>query len=59
VTLRDLKHRRDIVDRSVTTGTYDHDFTHVLAVVDQKQLQHPESVGSHLHPACPASQLEI
>ncbi len=35
-----LKHRRDIVDRCVTTVHYDHDSTHVLAVVDQNQLQH-------------------
>ena len=35
-----MKHRRDIVDRCVTTVNYDHDFTHVLAVVDQNQLQH-------------------
>jgi hypothetical protein len=35
-----MKHRRDIVDRCVTTCTNDDDFTHVLAVVDQNQLQH-------------------
>jgi hypothetical protein len=35
-----MKHRREIVDRCVTTVSYDHDFTHVLAVVDQNQLQH-------------------
>jgi hypothetical protein len=35
-----LKYRRDIVDRCVTTVHYDHDATHVLAVVDQDQLQH-------------------
>ncbi len=35
-----IKHRRDIVERCVTTVVYDHDFTHVLAVVDQNQLQH-------------------
>ena len=35
-----LKHRRDIVDRCVTTIHCDHDITHVLAVVDQNQLQH-------------------
>jgi hypothetical protein len=35
-----LKYRRDIVDRCVTTIHYDHDITHVLAVVDQNQLQH-------------------
>jgi hypothetical protein len=35
-----LKHRRDIVERSVTTVNHGHDFTHVLAVVDQNQLEH-------------------
>ena len=35
-----MKHRRDIVEQCVTTVRYDHDFTHVLAVVDQNQLQH-------------------
>ncbi len=35
-----LKNRRDIVDRCVTTVHYDHDATHVLAVVDQTQLRH-------------------
>ncbi len=35
-----MKHRRDIVDRCVTTVESDHDITHVLAVVDQAQLQH-------------------
>ena len=35
-----LKHRRDIVDRCVTTVHYDHSATHVLAVVDQNQLKH-------------------
>ncbi len=35
-----MKHRRDIVDRCVRTVSYDHDFTHVLSVVDQNQLQH-------------------
>ncbi|HJT18641.1 MAG TPA: glucosidase [Thermoanaerobaculia bacterium] len=34
-----LKHRRDIVDRCVTTVMYDNDATHVLAVVDQNQLK--------------------
>jgi len=35
-----LKHRREIVDQCVTTvGSGDH-YTHVLAVVDQNQLQH-------------------
>ena len=34
-----LEHRRDIVDRCVTTVHYDHDATHVLAVVDQDQLK--------------------
>ena len=33
-----LKYRRDIVDRCVTTVKHDNDATHVLAVVDQKQL---------------------
>jgi hypothetical protein len=35
-----LKHRRDIVDRCVTTVHYDHTATYVLGVVDQDQLQH-------------------
>src|SRR5204862_224346 len=35
-----LKHRREIVEQCVTTVKNDHDFTHVLAVVDQNQLQH-------------------
>ncbi|HKO55139.1 MAG TPA: glucosidase, partial [Thermoanaerobaculia bacterium] len=35
-----LEYRRDIVERCVTTVRHDHDFTHVLAVVDQDQLQH-------------------
>ncbi len=35
-----VKHRRAIVESCVTTVQYDHDFTHVLAVVDQNQLQH-------------------
>jgi hypothetical protein len=35
-----LKHRRDIVDRCVTTVHYDQAATHVLAVVDQNQLTH-------------------
>jgi hypothetical protein len=35
-----LTHRQEIVDRSVTTVQHDGDFTHVLAVVDQNQLQH-------------------
>ena len=35
-----MMHRRDIVDRCVTTVRNDGDFTHVLAVVDQNQLQH-------------------
>ena len=34
-----LKYRRDIVGRSVTTVQSDGDSTHVLAVVDQNQLQ--------------------
>jgi hypothetical protein len=34
-----LEYRRDIVERCVTTVRHDHDFTHVLAVVDQDQLQ--------------------
>ena len=35
-----LKHRRDIVDRCVTTVHSERDNTHVLAVVDQNQLKH-------------------
>ncbi|HEY8711884.1 MAG TPA: glucosidase, partial [Thermoanaerobaculia bacterium] len=35
-----IKHRADIVDRCVTTVYDGDDFTHVLAVVDQNQLQH-------------------
>jgi hypothetical protein len=35
-----MKHRRNIVDRCVTLVVHDHDSTHVLAVVDQNQLQH-------------------
>jgi hypothetical protein len=35
-----MKHRRDIVDRCVTTVRQDGEYTHVLAVVDQNQLQH-------------------
>jgi hypothetical protein len=35
-----MTHRRDIVDHCVTTVRSDGDFTHVLAVVDQNQLQH-------------------
>jgi hypothetical protein len=35
-----MKHRRDIVDRCVTTVREDGEYTHVLAVVDQNQLQH-------------------
>ncbi len=35
-----IKHRREIVERCVTTVAYDHEVTHVLAVVDQNQLQH-------------------
>ena len=35
-----IHHRRDIVDRCVTTVQNDGDVTHVLAVVDQNQLQH-------------------
>ena len=34
-----LKHRRDIVDRCVTTVHGDGDDTHILAVVDQDQLK--------------------
>jgi hypothetical protein len=34
-----LKHRRDIVERCVTTVHCDGDDTHVLAVVDQQQLK--------------------
>jgi hypothetical protein len=35
-----IKHRADIVERCVTTVHHNDDFTHVLAVVDQNQLQH-------------------
>ena len=35
-----MKHRREIVDRCVTTVRENGDVTHVLAVVDQSQLQH-------------------
>ena len=35
-----IKHRRDIVDRCVTTVIANGETTHVLAVVDQNQLQH-------------------
>jgi len=35
-----LKYRREIVQHCVTTVRDDHDITHVLAVVDQNQLQH-------------------
>jgi hypothetical protein len=35
-----MKHRRDIVDRCVTTVRRDGDVTHVLAVVDEAQLEH-------------------
>jgi hypothetical protein len=35
-----MQHRRDIVERCVTTVTSNSDTTHVLAVVDQAQLQH-------------------
>jgi hypothetical protein len=35
-----MKHRRDIVESCVTTLEHDHDVTHVLAVVDEAQLQH-------------------
>jgi hypothetical protein len=35
-----MKHRRDIVDECVETVRNDSDDTHVLAVVDQNQLQH-------------------
>src|SRR5450759_2743497 len=35
-----IKHRRDIVERCVTTVQDKDTFTHVLAVVDQNQLQH-------------------
>jgi len=35
-----IKHRRDIVESCVTTVQRDGDVTHVLAVVDQAQLQH-------------------
>jgi mannosylglycerate hydrolase MGH1-like protein len=35
-----VKHRREIVESCVTTVHYDHDYTYVLAVVDQNQLQH-------------------
>ena len=34
-----LRFRRDIVEHCVTTVDHDHDRTHVLAVVDQEQLQ--------------------
>jgi hypothetical protein len=35
-----LKYRRDIVEHCVTTTRDEHDFTHVLSVVDKNQLQH-------------------
>jgi hypothetical protein len=35
-----MKHRREIVDQCVTTVGQDDNVTHVLAVVDQNQLQH-------------------
>jgi hypothetical protein len=35
-----LMHRRDIVDRCVTTVHSEKDNTHILAVVDQNQLKH-------------------
>jgi hypothetical protein len=35
-----MKHRRDIVEECVETVRTDNDITHVLAVVDQNQLQH-------------------
>ena len=35
-----MKHRRDIVEECVETVRNDNDVTHVLAVVDQNQLQH-------------------
>jgi hypothetical protein len=35
-----LEHRKDIVEQCVTTVRRGDDFTHVLAVVDQNQLQH-------------------
>jgi hypothetical protein len=35
-----MKHRRDIVMSCVTTLEHDRDVTHVLAVVDEAQLQH-------------------
>jgi len=35
-----MKHRADIVEHSVTTAHHDGETTHVLAVVDQNQLQH-------------------
>ena len=35
-----LKYRKEIVEQCVTTVQNGHDFTHVLAVVDQNQLQH-------------------
>jgi hypothetical protein len=35
-----LKHRRDIVESCVTVTQHDGEVTHVLAVVDQAQLQH-------------------
>jgi len=34
-----LQHRKDIVARCVTTVRHDQDYTHVLALVDQNQLQ--------------------
>jgi hypothetical protein len=34
-----LRFRRDIVEHCVTTVEHDHDRTHVMAVVDQEQLQ--------------------
>jgi hypothetical protein len=35
-----MKHRRDIVERCVSTVRENGEYTHVLAVVDQNQLQH-------------------
>ena len=35
-----MKHRRDIVERCVTTVRENSEHTHILAVVDQNQLQH-------------------
>src|SRR5258708_14050491 len=35
-----MKHRADIVEHSVTTVHHNGETTHVLAVVDQNQLQH-------------------